>query len=197
MKKGKVSEELARAVLEGIGFEIVSTNEEVKIGDRTVAEIDLLANAPCSKYAVEVKSGKIDVSAVRQAYANAKVIGATPMVMGTGWSNEEAYLMAKELGVKYLLFEDIYVSTREEVFELVSQVLESFFSEILGSLAPCEECCKIANLEKPNEEAIKIVRELKSKGLLPKRGNWRLYSTVAKLNCLLYLILHKQSESSP
>ncbi len=191
MRKGKVSEELAKSVLEGIGFEVLESNKEVEIEGKKVAEIDLLAKAPCGAYAVEVKSGKVDVSAVRQAYANARVIGATPMVVGTGWSNEEAYLLARELGVKYLLFEDLYVSTREEVFELVSQALEAFFSELLGSIAPCEECCELAELERPNEEAIELLKDLKARGLLPKRGNWKLYSAIAKVNCLLSRALRK------
>jgi len=185
MRKGKASEELASSILEAIGFEIIERNKSIEINGKVVAEVDIFAKAPCSYYAIEVKAGKVDVGAVRQAYANGEALGATPMVMGVGWSNEEAKYLAEKLGVKYLMFDDLYVSTREDLYEIVRLAIEDTISDLLSHFEPDEECCELLKYEDSSEEAIEVLRRLKRKGLLPRRGSWRLYRALAKICCEL------------
>ncbi len=184
MKKGKVSEELAANILENLGFEIIERNKTIELNGKAIAEIDILAKAPCSTYAIEVKAGKVDVSAVRQAFANASAIGATPMVMGSGWANEEAKVLAERLGVKYLMFEDLYVTSREDLYEVVRNAIEDVISDVLGSISPSEEACELLKYKDPSE-AVEVIKKLKKEGLLPKRGSWKLYLALARLSCSL------------
>mgnify|MGYP001770639131 CR=1 FL=1 len=52
-----------------------------------VGEVDVLAQDSAKRlYAVEIKAGKVDVSGVRQAYINAKLLNATPMVICRGYA---------------------------------------------------------------------------------------------------------------
>ncbi|UXD21371.1 endonuclease [Ignicoccus pacificus DSM 13166] len=185
VRRGKSSEELAKQLLQAIGFDIIESNKEIIINGRVIAEVDIYARAPCSHYAVEVKAGKVDVGAVRQAYANAKALNAIPMVMGSGWANEEARLLAEKLDVKYLLFDDLFVSTKEELYDMIRIAMEEVIADVVGSVRPSEEACKLLELEEGSEEFLETLKRLKKEGILPKRGTLKLYLALAQLSCYL------------
>ena len=78
--KGKTVEELATALLEGEGFRILERRKVIRVGESQVAEVDILAEKDGEVYAVEVKSGRISVTDVRQAFTNARLLGYKPLI---------------------------------------------------------------------------------------------------------------------
>ena len=74
-----------------------------------VGEVDILAvDGDGNTYAVEVKAGKIDITGIRQAYINAKLIGAKPLVIARGYAEEGARELARELGVEVCCCQTTY-----------------------------------------------------------------------------------------
>ena len=165
--------------MRAIGFKIIERNKEVEIGGKKVAEVDIVAQPPQRPYAVEVKAGKVDVGAVRQAFANAKLLGAEPMVIGTGWANEEAKLAAEKLGVKYLMFSDLFVTQREELYEVVRSAIEDVIATLIEKVEPDENACEA------------LVKEQLSTEMLKKYGvkGLKLTKAIIKLSCLLSKII--------
>ncbi len=73
-------EDYVAELLSRLGLKVISRRVKVTVnGGVEVGEVDIVAeDGSGSKYAIEVKSGKVDVSAIRQAYVNAKVLNAKP-----------------------------------------------------------------------------------------------------------------------
>jgi len=171
---------LAEETLRAMGFQIVEKNKEIEIDGKKVAEVDIIAQPPQRPYAIEVKAGKVDVGAVRQAFANAKLLGAEPMVIGTGWANEEAKLVAEKLGVKYLMFSDLFVSQREELYEVVRSAVEDVIATLIEKVEPDESACEALREEQLPKD---LLKRYGVKGL-------RLTRAIVKLSCLLSKIIH-------
>ncbi len=94
-----------------------------------VGEVDILAvDGDGNTYAVEVKAGKIDITGIRQAYINAKLIGAKPLVIARGYAEEGARELARELGVEVVLLPDY-------VFLSVDDLYTAFTNAFVRSLA--------------------------------------------------------------
>jgi Predicted endonuclease (RecB family) len=111
-----------------------------------VGEIDILAvDGNGDTYAVEVKAGKIDISGVRQAYTNAKLIGAKPLVIARGYAEEGARELAKELGVEVVLLPDY-------LFLSVDDLYVAFTNAFVRSLAVITAI--ITNLQEDEVKAI-------------------------------------------
>ncbi len=111
-----------------------------------VGEIDILAvDGNGNTYAVEVKAGKIDISGVRQAYTNAKLIGAKPLVIARGYAEEGARELAKELGVEVVLLPD-------HIFLSVDDLYTAFTNAFVRSLAVITAI--ITNLQEDEVNAI-------------------------------------------
>lgn len=174
MRRGYVSERIAEEILKNIGFEILEKNKEIEVGGKKVAEVDIVARAPKDLYAVEVKAGKVDVSSVRQAFANAKLLNAVPMVIGSGWANEEARLVAEELGVKYLMLCDLYVCERDELYSVVRSAVEDVISALIEKVEPDPEACKALEGELSRE----LLKKYGVKGMKMTRA-------ILKLSCML------------
>ncbi len=116
-------EDMVEGLLASMGFEVVGKRSEVSIRGVKVAEVDLVAHKNGEVWAVEAKAGKVDVSGIRQAYVNAKVLGARPLVVCRGFSDESAKVLADTLGVTVVLLpEYVYVSL-EELENVVSMGL--------------------------------------------------------------------------
>jgi len=79
-RRGISAERIARRMLESRGFSIIATNHKIDSKGENIAEIDIIAEKDGQKYAVEVKSGKASLSAIRQAFANAQLAGYKPMI---------------------------------------------------------------------------------------------------------------------
>jgi len=131
-RRGVSSERIARSVLKKIGFQILEKNKKVVLDGAQVFEVDLIAKDEGGiVYCVEVKAGKIGVSDVRQAYANAKVLGLKPLIVCKGYADKATEALAKELDVKVLLFPEYYLLVEPEdldyiVREAVKDVLEEY-----------------------------------------------------------------------
>ncbi len=118
-----------------IGYKILDKRVKVMINNVEVGEVDILALDDYGrKYAVEVKSGKIDVSGIRQAYINAKIINAIPMIIARGFSNDSAKTLAEELGVKTILLDEVFVLSHDEVKSIIEDVLYDIINEFLTIL---------------------------------------------------------------
>lgn len=101
-----------------------------------VGEVDVLAQDSAKRlYAVEIKAGKVDVSGVRQAYINAKLLNATPMVICRGYADESAKRLADELGVEVITLPDyVFLSIDELVGALTAAIIRAI-AHILTALA--------------------------------------------------------------
>jgi len=130
--RGALAEELAESLLSRLGYRIVERKRRVKVRGVEVAEIDLIAEKEGTTYAVEVKSGKVSVTDVRQAFSNARLVGAEALVVSRGFSNEAAEVLAGELGVKVIVMDEFlgFVSL-DDLAALVSRVVEETVANIL------------------------------------------------------------------
>jgi len=133
--RGLVLERIAREVLEGLGFEVLEERKRVEREGIEVAEVDMLAERGGELYAVEVKAGKISVADVRQAYANAVLLGAKPLLVCRGIADESAKVLAEELGVEILKLSDyVMISTPEEVRSLMLEAVVEALAGLLESV---------------------------------------------------------------
>lgn len=128
-----------------------------------VGEVDILARDDSGKlYAVEVKAGRIDVSGVRQAYVNALLAGARPLVVARGYADDAARKLAEELGVEVFLLPDfVFLSIDDLVNAFYLAFVRAFASalsaladmgdEIAEALAECPDfncfCSKVRECE--------------------------------------------------
>ncbi|MDI6859337.1 MAG: hypothetical protein QMC85_02455 [Methanocellales archaeon] len=117
--RGLSAERIAVGILEKLGFVVVQTSHKVKISDAEVVEIDIVAKKSGEMFAVEVRAGKVDVSSIRHAYANASLVGYKPMVVCKGFSDDAAKIVADELGVEVIELSEFYVLLGPEELETV------------------------------------------------------------------------------
>ncbi|RLE73191.1 MAG: endonuclease, partial [Thermoprotei archaeon] len=103
MRIGYKIEEIASYILEMLGYQILDRRRRIVKDEEEIGEVDIIAKRNGEMYAVEVKSGTISVSDIRQAYMNALFLGFKPLIIGRGISDEAAAITARELGVKYIL----------------------------------------------------------------------------------------------
>ncbi len=205
MSRGFWTEQLALFVLESEGFEILGRREKILKGSSEIGEVDLVARKQGELYAVEVKSGKVSVTDVRQAFTNAKLLGAKPLILARGFSDDSAKALAEELGVQVILLpEYMHFVNMEELAELVEKVLTSILDRLLPAELPelCEEeirvlealargstfseAARLAGLRE--DELGKAVDGLREKGVLLGRSQSEL-RLQAKIVLLLQSLL--------
>ncbi len=172
--------------LEELGYTVTETDKKIVIDDVIVSQVDAVATDPGGTcYGVEVKAGNIDVTAVRQAYTNAILIGCKPLIIGKGFSDESAEKLAEKLGVKTLILSDAFLIDAEELELIVRGSIESvimefaevFLSEkelnkgdveLLHIIAYSPTIKDLANnLGVSIHEAVKRINELRRSGVLP------------------------------
>lgn len=188
----KSSEAIAASYLESLGFKIVDVHRKVVINDVEISDVDIVAERDGVLYAVEVKAGGVDVDAIRQAYVNAKLVKAKPMVIGRGYSDPRAEVVARELGVDVILLPDLMVLSVNELRDVIRETLYSVLGELLSFIAYCgklgegdlEVLRAIAESETFTEACEKLgvserelasrIASLRSKGVLP----WSSYKGV-------------------
>ena len=210
--KWRSSELIAFRALEDMGFEILETHKRLVIDGVEVAEIDAIARGPDGGlYAVEAKAGRIDVTAVRQAYANASLLGYKPLVVGRGFADEAAEVTARRLGVHVVLLPDAFLVDVDELERVVEEALwatiERLMEAIDATLAARPEDYRLlsalassSTLEELSEKlgvdtrtAARMLGEARRKGLIPRglrgfnalRGYARLALTIMKLRGLI------------
>ena len=130
------SEGIASWLLEDLGFSVVERNKRIVLNGLEVGEIDIVAEKDGVLYAVEVKAGKADVASVKQAYVNASLINAKPLVIARG-ADDRALAVAEKLGVEVLLLPDLLVGGVDEVRTIV---MEAVVEAILGLARLFTEC---------------------------------------------------------
>ena len=187
--KGRVSEYVASRILEELGYKVLEHRRKLILEGVEIGEIDLVAEKGGTLYAVEVKAGAVDVGTVRNAYANASLLGMKPLVVARGYANEAARAVAEKLGVEVVLLSDLYVSTAEELYKAVYEAAYSALADALVQLISCPSPSveekrvleALASSEtfaeaagklglKPGELARRIA-ELRSSGVLRARGH--------------------------
>ncbi|MCE4625371.1 MAG: recombinase RecB [Desulfurococcales archaeon] len=200
----RASEAAAIALLEDMGFEIVDVRRPLIVGGLEVSDIDVVAKKGDTVYAVEVKAGSADVSAIRQAYTNAILAGGLkPMVIARG-ADDKARAVAEELGVELVLLPDILVAGYEDLRMAVREAILSLVyetAEIIGKVCSNEitererkiveavahsdtirEAAEALGLEV--EELGREISRMRKKGMLPN-ANYNTIKLVAKLALLL------------
>jgi predicted RecB family endonuclease len=126
------SEKIALGVLEELGYSIVETGKKIILNGVEVGEVDVVAvDSSNDKYAVEVKAGRIDVSGVRQAFVNAMILGAKPLVVCKGFADEAARELAEKLGVRVIQLSDVFLVESEEIYTIVREVIEETLTDYL------------------------------------------------------------------
>ncbi|RDD53220.1 MAG: hypothetical protein BA066_05555 [Candidatus Korarchaeota archaeon NZ13-K] len=125
---------VAKAVLRDRGFEIIAELVPVRVGGYEVSDVDLIAVKSGESYAVEVKSGRIDVGGVRQAYVNALLLNSKPLVVCRGFSDAASEALAGELGVEVIVLEDLLLSDPDELRSILREEIRSALMEVLPSV---------------------------------------------------------------
>jgi Predicted endonuclease (RecB family) len=143
-----------------------------------VGEVDILAvDENGATYAVEVKAGKIDISGIRQAYINARLINAKPLVIARGFADEGARELAKELGVEVILLPDYIFLSIDDLYTAITNAFVRSLTTVAaiissledGEIEAIENCPDISCVcEKINCEKLfdKLPREAKNYDLL-------------------------------
>lgn len=105
-----------------------------------VGEIDILATDEKGElYAVEVKAGKVDITGIRQAYVNAKLVGAKPLVIARGYADEGAKLLAEELNVDVILLPDYIYLSIDDLYNALSNAIARILLVILSVLTSLDQ----------------------------------------------------------
>lgn len=125
---------VAKAVLRDRGFEIIAELVPVRVGGYEVSDVDLIAVKSGESYAVEVKSGRLDVGGVRQAYVNALLLNSKPLVVCRGFSDAASEALAGELGVEVIVLEDLLLSDPDELRSILREEIRSALMEVLPSV---------------------------------------------------------------
>jgi len=126
MRIGYKIEEIASYILEMLGYQILDRRRRIVKDEEEIGEVDIIAKRNGEMYAVEVKSGTISVSDIRQAYMNALFLGFKPLIIGRGVSDEAAAITARELGVKYILLPEYILMRLTDLKELIERILLKF-----------------------------------------------------------------------
>ncbi len=134
-RRWRASERIAYKVLVEQGYDILDVHRKIVIDGVEVSEVDAIAKGPDGEvYAVEVKAGRIDLQAIRQAYSNAVLIGAKPLIVGKGFADDAARAAAERLGIKVIELEDMFIVDPEELEEVVETALVNALVGVLRLL---------------------------------------------------------------
>jgi len=190
---------------------VVETGKRIELGGTEVGEVDVIAvNSEGNVYAVEVKAGKIDVSGVRQAYVNALLVGAKPMVVCKGFADDAARELSEKLGVKVIQLSDVFLVESEEIYTIVREVIEETLTDYLELFYGYSPQLKPEHLEvlsaihtstSIDEAAEKLgvdvsalakrIEDLRRQGVIPRWAS--KYNTVKRV---AQILLHKQNITS-
>lgn len=174
-KKGLSAEELALIALRELGFEVLEHRKPITLNGVKVAEVDAIVRGSDGlKYAVEVKAGRISVTDIRQAYANARVINLNPLIVCKGFYDEAAQALATSLKVKVIRLPEYFLFTIEELKDLLVGVAEELLITILRVLGVQELDEKEVKLVKVISEVNNFSEVAKRMGLKPKELTQRL-----------------------
>jgi len=130
-RRGLSAESLAKIILKMEGYDVLEERKKVRLNGEEVAEIDLIVKDKLGElYAVEVKAGDVDVSAVRNIYTNSKILNMKGMIIGRKFSNRSAEILAKNLNVSYIMMGDYFMLM--DPTELNRIIREAFLDTVSG-----------------------------------------------------------------
>lgn len=133
MGVGARFEKLVMDLLPALGLSPKTTRLKIFREGVEVGEVDIVAiDEKGDTYAIEVKAGKVDISGVRQAYVNAMLMGAKPLVIARGYADEGARQLAKELGVEVVLLPDYIFLSLDDLYTAFASGLARFFKAVLS-----------------------------------------------------------------
>jgi len=184
--RGISAERIARRMLEQRGFRIIATNHKMESGGEEIAEIDIVAEKDGKKYAVEVKSGKTGLTAVRQVYANATLAGYTPLLICKK-IDDAALEAAQRLGVEIMeISQDYILMEPEELESVVKRCMEEVMEEhgfipyirmgeeerrVIEAISKAESFEGAAEMaEMEEKEMERVIGNLSRNGILPRRS---------------------------
>jgi predicted RecB family endonuclease len=128
-------EDYVAELLSRLGFKVIGRRIKITVNGVEVGEVDIVAEDNSgNKYAIEVKSGKVDVSAIRQAYVNAKVLNAKPLIVARGFSNDSSKALADELGVSVINLEEAVVLTIDELRTVIENVIYEAIGDLVNTV---------------------------------------------------------------
>ena len=128
-------EDYVAELLSRLGLKVLDRRARVMVNGIEVGEVDIVAEDNAgNRYAIEVKSGKVDVSAIRQAYVNAKVLNAKPLIVARGFSNDSSKALADELGVSVINLEDAVVLTIDELRTVIENVIYESVGDLINTV---------------------------------------------------------------
>ncbi|CCC81397.1 endonuclease [Thermoproteus tenax] len=105
-----------------------------------LGEIDVLAeDSQKNLYAVEIKAGKVDVSGIRQAYINAKLVGAKPLIISRGYADESAKRLADELEVAVITLPDYVFLSIDELVNAMSLAFARSLAYLVAALMEMDD----------------------------------------------------------
>jgi len=173
-------------MLERRGFTIVATNHRVESESEEIAEIDIVAEKDGERYAVEVKSGKTGLTAVRQVYANAILTGYIPLLICKR-IDDAARQAARRLGVEVIeMSEDYIILEPEELEDVVKKCMEEVMEEhgfipyfsmdeeerkIIEAISKAESFSNAAEMAGMDEKDMeRMVGNLSKNGIFPRRS---------------------------
>ncbi|AEM38806.1 RecB family-like endonuclease [Pyrolobus fumarii 1A] len=163
-KRWRSSERIALHVLEEMGYRILETHKRIIIDGVEVAEVDAIVEAPSGeKYAVEIKAGRIDVTTLRQAYVNALLLDAKPMVVARGFADEAAEKLAEKLGVETVILSDSFLVDADELEEIVKEALASTIEDVIAALS------RVSSLRPRDVELLRAIADSETLEELAKR----------------------------
>ncbi|MCE4612907.1 MAG: YraN family protein [Desulfurococcales archaeon] len=132
------SEGIASWLLEDLGFSIIEHNKRIILEGLEVGEVDIVAEKDGVLYAVEVKAGRADVGSVKQAYVNASLLKAKPLIIARG-ADERALAVAEKLGVEVILLPDLLVGGVDEIRAIVREAVVEAILGIARLFVECRE----------------------------------------------------------
>lgn len=210
--RGLSSERIARGILERMNFQVLEERKKIIINGVEVAEVDTIAKSPENIiYSIEIKAGKVSVSDIRHAYANAKLLNLNPLMICKGFIDSAAETIASELNVKVIQLPDYYLLLEPEELELIirhaiQDALEDyepqmfFFgkkiskkdSKIIEAIATTDNIADAANIAKMSVENFsKKIAYLKSKNIFSSTRNYKSIRKQA-IRILGYLSFEKR-----
>ncbi len=217
-RRWRSSERIAEEVLRDMGFEVLERHHRIVVDGVEVGEVDILARSRNGElYAVEVKAGRVDVTALRQAYVNALLLGAKPMIIARGYADEAAEKLAEKLGVRVVNLSDVFLVDADELEEVVYESVSRALAELLEALSRIEALeprytrllqaiAESSGLDEAAErlgvsvkELASMVAEARRKGVLPRSARsfqqLRGYARLALALLRLTSVTRRLSES--
>ncbi|ABL87839.1 conserved hypothetical protein [Pyrobaculum islandicum DSM 4184] len=126
-------------LLPALGLIPKTTRYKIYRNGVEVGEIDILAtDENGNTYAIEVKAGRVDISGIRQAYINAKLIGAKPLIIARGYADENARQLAKELGVEVVLLPDYVFLSIDDLYTVFTNAFARFLTTVVTTATALE-----------------------------------------------------------